>query len=276
MKSRLLVAVIFIPLLIYIMLQGDLLLLVFTNVIIGVSLFEFFNMMKKSGREVGVEIGLGLGLAIPTYTYLQYKELMNVESILPMLVAAGIILLLTERILKKEIKGTSAFVGNTLLGIFYISFMFTHIFGVRSLPNGGSWLLTIQILMWIADSAAYFVGINFGRKFFKEGLSPISPKKSKEGLIGSVLFTIIAMFIIRYTWFRNMDLSLLQMFIVPTIVALVGMLGDLAESMFKREFEIKDSGNILGGHGGILDRFDSLIFVLPVIYYYFTYILNTF
>ncbi len=275
MKSRLLVAVIFIPLLIYIMLQGDLLLLVFTNVIIGVSLFEFFKMMKKSGREVGVEIGLGLGLAIPTYTYLQYKEIVNVEKILPMLVAAGIILLLTERILKKEIKGTSAFVGNTLLGVFYISFMFSHIFGVRSLPNGGKWLLTIQILMWIADSAAYFVGINFGKKFFKEGLSPISPKKSKEGLIGSVIFTILAMFVIKAIFFKNMNISLIQMIIVPTIVALIGMLGDLAESMFKREFEIKDSGNILGGHGGILDRFDSLIFVLPVIYYYFTFILNT-
>ncbi len=275
MKSRLLVAVIFIPLLIYIMLQGDLLLLVFTNVVIGVSLFEFFKMMKKSGREVGVEIGLGLGLAMPTYTYLQYKEIMNVESILLMLVVAGVVLLLIERMVKKEIKGTSAFVGNTLLGVFYIAFMFSHIFGVRSLPNGGKWLLTIQILMWIADSAAYFVGINFGRKFFKEGLSPISPKKSKEGLIGSVLFTILAMFVIRIVWFKNMNITSIQMIIVPTIVALVGMLGDLAESMFKREFEVKDSGNILGGHGGILDRFDSLIFVLPVIYYYFTYILNT-
>ncbi len=275
MKSRLLVAVIFIPLLIYIMLQGDLLLLVFTNVVIGVSLFEFFKMMKKSGREVGVEIGLGLGLAMPTYTYLQYKEIMNVESILLMLVVAGVVLLLIERMVKKEIKGTSAFVGNTLLGVFYIAFMFSHIFGVRSLPNGGKWLLTIQILMWIADSAAYFVGINFGRKFFKEGLSPISPKKSKEGLIGSVLFTILAMFVIRIVWFKNMNITSMQMIIVPTIVALVGMLGDLAESMFKREFEVKDSGNILGGHGGILDRLDSLIFVLPVIYYYFTYILNT-
>ncbi len=200
---------------------------------------------------------------------------MNVESILPMLVVAGIILLLTERIIKKQIKGTSVFVGNTLLGVFYIAFMFSHIFGVRSLPNGGKWLLTIQVLMWIADSAAYFVGINFGRKFFKEGLSSISPKKSKEGLIGSVLFTILAMYIIRLIWFKDMNISSVQMIIVPSIVALIGMLGDLAESMFKREFEIKDSGNILGGHGGILDRFDSLIFVLPVIYYYFKYILNT-
>lgn len=274
MKSRLLVAIIFIPLLVYIMLAGDLLLLIFTSVIVGTSLFEFFRMMRLSGREVALELGIVLGLIIPTYLYLEYKNIIDIQMFSSLFITFTVALLIIIRVISKKIKGSSAYIGNTLLGIFYISYMFSHIFGIRSLPYGGMWLLTIQLLMWVADSSAYFVGLNFGRKIFKEGLSEISPKKSKEGFIGSVLFSIAAMFLIRYTFFTNMNVEFIQLFIIPIIVATIGMLGDLGESMFKREFEIKDSGNILGGHGGILDRFDSLIFVLPTLYYYFVYILN--
>jgi len=274
MKSRLLVAIIFIPLLIYIMLYGDLLLLIFTNVIIGVSLFEFYKMMKESKREVSMELGIILGLFMPMYSYLQYKNFMDINNFLSLFVVVSIILLSAIRIIKKKVEGSTEYISNTLLGIFYIAFMFSHIFGIRSLTNGGMWLLTIQALMWIADSSAYFVGLNFGRKIFKEGLSDISPKKSKEGFIGSILFTILGMFIIKNIIFKNIGLDNIQLVIIPIIIASVGMIGDLVESMYKREFKIKDSGNLLGGHGGILDRFDSLIFTLPTLYYYFTYVLN--
>lgn len=274
MKSRLLIAVIFIPLLIYIILFGDLLLLIFSTVIIGASLFEFFRMVKQSGREVAPELGILLGLVIPTFSYLQYKNIIDMEMFMLLFTTLSIFILMLGRILTNKVEGASAYVGNTLLGIFYISFMFSHIFGIRSLPHGGKWLLTIQLLMWVADSAAYFVGLTLGRKIFKKGLSEISPKKSKEGFIGSLIFTVLAMFVIRRLFFQDINVSEIQLVIIPLIVATVGMIADLAESMFKREFEIKDSGVILGGHGGILDRFDSLIFVLPAIYYYFVYILD--
>lgn len=274
MKSRLLVAVIFIPLLIYIMLFGDLLLLIFASVIIGASLFEFFRMMRKSGREVALEFGIILGLIVPTYSYLQYKKIINIEMFFLLFTAFALFVLITRRVFQNKVEGASSYIGNTLLGVFYISFMFSHIFGIRTLPNGGKWLLTIQLLMWVADSSAYFVGLSLGRKIFKKGLCEISPKKSKEGFIGSLVFTVLAMFAIKQIYFQNINVSGIQLVIIPIIVATVGMLGDLSESMFKREFEIKDSGVILGGHGGILDRFDSLIFVLPVMYYYFVYILD--
>lgn len=274
MKSRLLVAMIFIPLLIYIMLYGDLLLLIFTNVIIGVSLFEFYKMMKSNKRKVSMELGIILGLIMPLYSYLKYKNFMDINNFLSLFVFIAIILLSTVRIVNKKVEGSTEYISNTLLGVFYISFMFSHIFGIRSLRNGGMWLLTIQALMWIADSSAYFVGLNFGRKFFKKGLSEISPKKSKEGFIGSIIFSILGMFLIRSLVFKNMEIDNIQVIIIPIIIASVGMIGDLVESMYKREFKIKDSGNLLGGHGGILDRFDSLIFTLPTLYYYFTYFLN--
>ena len=108
--------------------------------------------------------------------------------------------------------------------------------------------------------------MNIGRKFFKEGFSTISPKKSKEGAIGGVIFTIIALFILNNRFNLITDNNLI-LIIIGLIVSLVAQIGDLAESMFKREFKIKDSGRILGEHGGILDRFDSMIFVLPTVYY---------
>ena len=92
-------------------------------------------------------------------------------------------------------------------------------------------------------------------------------------MFGSLIFTIIAMFLIRLVWFKDMNIGLVHMIVIPLLVSLIGTIGDLAESMFKREFGIKDSGDALGEHGGILDRFDSMIFVLPVVFYYFKFII---
>jgi phosphatidate cytidylyltransferase len=110
--------------------------------------------------------------------------------------------------------------------------------------------------------------MRFGRKFFKRGLSMVSPKKSIEGSIGSFIFTILMMLILRFTLFRNIEIALVHVFIIPVLVSIVGQMGDLSESVFKREFEVKDSSRLLGDHGGVLDRFDSLIFAFPFMYYY--------
>jgi phosphatidate cytidylyltransferase len=146
--------------------------------------------------------------------------------------------------------------------------MFSHIIGIKFLPNGNKWVITIQVLVWISDTFAYLVGMRIGRKFFKRGLSMVSPKKSIEGSIGSFVFTIIMMFILRFTLFRNIEIALVHVFIIPVLVSIVGQMGDLSESVFKREFDVKDSSRLLGDHGGVLDRFDSLIFAFPIMYYY--------
>ena len=273
MKNRLLVALIFIPLLIYIYLRGEYLFLLFTNVIVGVSLFEFYRMMRQSGREVALELGVIGGMSVSTLLYVYANGALYLKdyAIPSLVLLVGV--LLSTRVLQKKIKGSTEYVGNTLLGMLYIPLLFLHIYGIKMLPNGGAWLLTIQLLLWISDSAAYFVGIKFGRKFIANGLSEISPKKSYEGLFGSLIFTIIAMFLIRLVWFKDMNIGLVHMIVIPLLVSLIGTIGDLAESMFIREFGIKDSGDALGEHGGILDRFDSMIFVLPVVFYYFKFII---
>ena len=90
--------------------------------------------------------------------------------------------------------------------------------------------------------------------------------------IVALIFTIIAVFVIKLVWFKDMNIGLVHMIVIPLLVSIIGTIGDLAESMFKREFGIKDSGDTLGEHGGILDRFDSMIFVLPIVFYYFKFI----
>ena len=121
-------------------------------------------------------------------------------------------------------------------------------------------LLGAFILVWVNDSFAYLVGKNFGKHKL---LERISPNKTIEGFIGGVVFTILASILISqfYTFF-----SVTLWIITALIISIFGTLGDLVESKFKREAGVKDSGNIMPGHGGILDRLDSVIFVIPFLY----------
>ena len=270
MKSRILVAIFGIPLLFYILYSGGLLLLLFANVIIGVSLHEFYNMMEKSERQPYRKLGMLAGLAVPNALYLNFRGVLGWDIVLLILVAA-FMGMTVERLMNSRVKESSLDIGGTLLGVVYISLLFSHILMISELPNGNLWILAAQIMVWVCDSFAYFVGLSIGRKFFKEGLTPISPKKSKEGSLGGIVFTVIALIIMKFTLLSGVDVSLGKLIVVAVIVALVAQVGDLVESLFKREFEVKDSSNILGEHGGMLDRFDSMIFVIPALYYILKY-----
>lgn len=123
-------------------------------------------------------------------------------------------------------------------------------------------LLGLFFLVWAFDTGAYITGVPFGKhKLFKR----ISPKKSWEGLLGGILIALIVAFII--SKFFN-ELQMKDWFIFAMIVGIAGTLGDLVESMYKRSVGVKDTGKILPGHGGLLDRFDSVLFVIPVIFTY--------
>lgn len=128
-------------------------------------------------------------------------------------------------------------------------------------------IIYILVLIWSNDSFAYLVGKNFGkRKLFES----VSPKKTIEGFVGGIIFTIVAAVIVSY----YSDLfSRIHWIILSVMVSVLGTIGDLVESKFKREAKIKDSGNIMPGHGGMFDRLDSLLFIAPFVYLYI-YFLN--
>lgn len=122
--------------------------------------------------------------------------------------------------------------------------------------------LSVFILVWINDTGAYLSGVSFGKnKFFER----ISPKKTWEGTIGGFVFTLLGAFVLSTFW---NELTAIQWMIFGGIISIMAVLGDLIESMFKRSIGIKDSGTIFPGHGGILDRFDAVIFALPMAVFY--------
>lgn len=145
---------------------------------------------------------------------------------------------------------------------FYIScgFIFLILISLNSGSFSSNTIVGMFILIWINDSFAYLIGSNFGRQKLFES---VSPKKTVEGFLGGVFFSAIgSYFIFKYT--NNLEFS--NWLIISVITSVFGTIGDLIESKYKRQANVKDSGNLMPGHGGLLDRLDSAIFVAPFIY----------
>jgi phosphatidate cytidylyltransferase len=150
--------------------------------------------------------------------------------------------------------------GVLFIGVFYIGFGFLTFIEAR-LDHGLALVLFSLIVIWSTDSGAYFTG----RKLGKHKLWPsISPNKTIEGAIGGVVFAILAAVIFQLisTSFENWGYVLM----LALIISIGGQIGDLVESGIKRHYQVKDSGALLPGHGGVLDRFDSLLFVFPILF----------
>jgi phosphatidate cytidylyltransferase len=155
----------------------------------------------------------------------------------------------------------SVSIAGTLLGIFWLGLAFAHAVLLRQLPNGGGILIDIMVGTFLADTAAYLGGRLFGRRL----LAPsISPNKTVEGLFCGMLIAILSVFIagLQQDWLTQGDALLLGI-----TVAVLGPIGDLFESLIKRDAGTKDAGNVFGAHGGALDRLDAIIFTVVAGYY---------
>ncbi|MFC5712117.1 phosphatidate cytidylyltransferase [Thalassorhabdus alkalitolerans] len=153
-------------------------------------------------------------------------------------------------------------VGFAILSSVYVGYGFHYLITSREIPEVGLQVVfLILFAIWSTDSGAYFVGRKWGRK----KLSPhISPKKTVEGSVGGIVAAFVVGFIF-HSFFPIFD-SVLHLTGLLVVTSIFGQLGDLVESALKRHYAVKDSGNVLPGHGGILDRFDSLIFVMPILH----------
>jgi phosphatidate cytidylyltransferase len=138
-------------------------------------------------------------------------------------------------------------------------------------PVGWKLVFFLLLVVWLGDSGAYYVGKKFGRHKLA---SRISPKKTVEGLIGGISVSIITAVVIHFTFFP--EFPLVHAIIAGVILSFAGVIGDLAESMWKRSAAVKDSGTLIPGHGGFLDRFDSILFTAPILYCYWTLIVHGF
>jgi len=153
-----------------------------------------------------------------------------------------------------------------VLGFIYIPFLLMHLVMLHRTTYGWQWLLVIMLIVMTNDSAAYYTGCAFG----KHRLYPlVSPKKSVEGALGGLGGSICGTLLAKFTFFPQLPLS--DALITAIVIGILGQTGDLFESLLKRSFGVKDSGNSIPGHGGVLDRLDSIIFAAPALYYYVIY-----
>ncbi|AEO99248.1 phosphatidate cytidylyltransferase [Weizmannia coagulans] len=153
--------------------------------------------------------------------------------------------------------------GFHILSAIYVGIGFYYFIETRNAPDAGiTYIFYALFLIWATDSGAYFVGRAFGKhKLWPE----ISPNKTVEGALGGVLCAVIVA--VLFFFYSNIGLGLGRLMVSTVVLSVFGQIGDLVESAYKRHYGVKDAGKILPGHGGILDRFDSLLFVLPLIHF---------
>ncbi|MGD9849641.1 MAG: phosphatidate cytidylyltransferase [Nitrospirales bacterium] len=154
-----------------------------------------------------------------------------------------------------------------IFGIFYVALLFGYFIQIRQLPQGITMVFFVLIVTWLSDTGGFVFGLTFGR----HPLAPVlSPKKTIEGFLGGILFSLIGA-ILCHLWFFSV-MSLPHSAILGILLAICGTLGDLTESAIKRSVQVKDSGTLIPGHGGVLDRIDSLLLSAPAFYYYALFI----
>ena len=227
------------------------------------ALFEFYRLcFRETPRRVDTSIGLGAtGLLLINVQWpgLAPEGLLWFLSLLAVFTFA----LLSDRGLRETV-ADSAFV---LCGILYITVTFGHLLLLRALDGGVFLIFFLILVTWGGDTGAFVVGKALGRR----KLAPlISPNKTVEGLFGGLLFGT-AMALLARAWFLP-TFTIGDCLALGVVLAGLGAVGDLVESAFKRSAGVKDSGTLIPGHGGILDRVDSLLFAAPTFYYYVTLI----
>jgi phosphatidate cytidylyltransferase len=156
----------------------------------------------------------------------------------------------------------------TLFGPWYTAGLLGYLILIRNIDNGANFVLSLFIIIWAGDTGAYIVGKLIGRRL----LTKISPKKTVEGSFGGLIFSMLLAVACKY--FLVPQLSVNNALWLGALIGIMGQIGDLAESLLKRSANVKDSGAILPGHGGMLDRLDSLLFGAPAMYYYVYFVLN--
>ncbi len=222
--------------------------------------YEFYRMAQAKGYQPQVAVGIVFGAMI----VLDFHAPL-VPSLGPLFpVAAGLLAVMTTRLFSaRQVEGAIEDVASTLLGVFYVAMLFGFQIVIRSGIDGRQWLVFLYFIIWASDIGAYSIGIPFGKTRLYE---KVSPKKSIEGLAGA-LVAAAAMALLCRIWFMP-PVHAAEAVAIALVLAGVGTVGDLAESLFKRDAGVKDSGMIIPGHGGILDRMDSMLFAAPVLYCY--------
>lgn len=267
-RTRLISGIFLIAISLAVIIPGNEILLVSTCIISLIGLFEFYRVLNIEKASLGI---IGYAFTILYFVQLEFDFLKKVHNTALFLIFL-IVLLIFYVIMYPKYSSEKVF--GALFGFFYVSVMLSYIYLTRQMPHGEYLVWLIFLCSWGCDTCAYC----FGKLFGKHKMTPVlSPHKSVEGAVGGVIGAMLLTFIYlmalkRHMHIMNFDIVLLSL--SAGIGAFISMFGDLAASAIKRNYDIKDYGKIIPGHGGIMDRFDSVIITAPIIYYLATFVLE--
>ncbi|MDD5347366.1 MAG: phosphatidate cytidylyltransferase [Candidatus Omnitrophica bacterium] len=221
-------------------------------------LYEFFTMLERKGIPCFKYFGIGMGAVIPLSIMFRFELTRKWELLFIML---ALLFLFMMQFKRRQSQGAVVGISTTIFGILYISWFFSFLIRIRLLENGVGLFAAILLITKLGDVGAYLVGARFG----KRPLIPrISPKKSVEGAIAGLVFSVLGALVAK-PW---LSFSYGHMILIGAFGGILGQLGDLSESLMKRDCQVKDSSEIIPGFGGVLDLIDSLLFTAPVFYFY--------
>jgi phosphatidate cytidylyltransferase len=217
--------------------------------------YEFYHIMRRGGYQPSYVAGLSL---IAVMLFDAYRP---GHGTCRWFAALAVALPMVWQVLQKDHRGFLLNWALMLAGALYVGGLFSHVISLRNLPQGLNWLLLTFVATWACDSAAYFVGTRWGKRPF---FAHVSPKKTWEGAVAGFAVGTLATAIVGY----RMGVVLWQGLTLGLLLVLGGTFGDLSESLVKRQVGVKDSSALIPGHGGALDRIDSLLFAGVIMYYF--------
>ncbi|HSP07214.1 MAG TPA: phosphatidate cytidylyltransferase [Acidobacteriota bacterium] len=265
--TRVLTAIFGIPILIYLIKFAPA--SVFTAAVLLamlVSLYEYFLLTSERGSHKVSLPAYGLASLVLLSFYFVHIQL---QFFFPLGAALVLLVALFSGLEPLQALRAAAL---ALLGVWYVGGLLGYLVGVRMIEAGGETgadlTLMLFVMIWSADTFAYVVGKTMGR----HKLAAVSPNKTVEGAVAGFLFSIVAAFVCRAVFVSQ--LTVRDCVILGALTGVLGQVGDLCESLLKRSANAKDSGSVIPGHGGMLDRLDSLLFGAPAMYYYFYLVLH--
>jgi phosphatidate cytidylyltransferase len=259
LRRRLLTAAVVIAVLVpCFLLLGELGVVIIVSVFGGIALWEVASCLPALRPGAGKELTLAFGLAVVAAFHL-----LPGNAVMAAVVWLPLLILLVHLILFHRIERSVESASQMVLAVTYVMVPLAHAILIRKLEFGVAWIFFVLLVICLGDTGAYLAGKYKGKHRFS---SSVSPSKTVEGLFGGFAGNLLGMLIVKAAVPGIAPFKTL--FLLALILAVTGPVGDLVASMIKRKLDIKDFGSILPGHGGVMDRADSLIPALPLVYYF--------